>query len=194
MLRRGFKSECERLALAKREDAGKEANDPLDPWGLAATMGIRVITPHDVPGISTACLETLLEADPSSWSAVTLALGRAGDLVILNSATSPARQASSLMHELAHALLGHTPSRVDVSEDNQLLLRTHDPDQEEEANWLAGCLLLPRPALLSIRSSRASRASLLAKYKVSAQMLRYRLSVTGVERQADRATRRAQRS
>ena len=84
-------------------------------------MAIRVLTPAEVPGLSRECLRTLLHDDPDSWSAVTLRLGARGDPIIVNSSHSRARQTSDLVHELAHLLLGHNPTRVDVTEDQQLL-------------------------------------------------------------------------
>jgi len=54
------------------------------------------------------------------------------------------------MHELAHLIIGHEPARVVVSPDMILAVRTYDQGQEEEAAWLSGCLLLPRPALLAL--------------------------------------------
>lgn len=62
------------------------------------------------------------------------------------------RLASDIMHELAHLIIGHEPARVDVTEDGLLILNTFSQKQEDEAKWLSGCLLLPRPALLAIRA------------------------------------------
>jgi Zn-dependent peptidase ImmA (M78 family) len=53
------------------------------------------------------------------------------------------------MHELAHIILGHRPAKLFLSTSG-IPLRTHDKDQEDEAEWSAGCLLLPRPILLFI--------------------------------------------
>jgi predicted transcriptional regulator len=181
------------MAVEKRVQLKLRPTDPLDAWALAALLRIRVLTPCDVPGLSEACLRTLLHDDPDSWSAVTLRLGRFGDLIILNSAHSPARQASDLAHELAHVLLGHRPTRVDVTEDQQLLLRTYDPNQEDEAAWLAGCLLLPRPALLAIVRGGGLTIEAARRYGVSMDMLAYRLRVTGVELQRRRALQSARR-
>lgn len=64
------------------------------------------------------------------------------------------RPASDLMHELAHIIIGHEPARVDVTEDGALIWNSHDQRQEDEANWLSGCLLLPREALSWIRRQR----------------------------------------
>jgi Zn-dependent peptidase ImmA (M78 family) len=169
------------------------STDPLDPSALAQALGLRVLIPHDVPGVSSACLRILLQDDPDSWSAVTLRLGRGRDLIIVNSAHSPARQSSNLVHEIAHVLLGHSPTRVDVTADQQLLLRTHDPQQEDEAAWLAGCLLLPRPALLLIARNGGMSGDVARRYGVSVDMLTYRLRVTGVEMQVRRGGRSSTR-
>ena len=188
MFKRGFKAWCERMALEKRTELGLRAIDPLPPVKLAETIGVKIWSPTEIPGLSAECIKTLLHDDPDSWSAVTLRLPGI-DLIIVNSAHSKARQASDLMHEVAHILLGHTPSRVDVSDEGHLLLRTHDQAQEEEANWLSGCLLLPRPCLQSIlRNGGATRESA-QRFGVSLDMLIYRLRVTGAEIQARRAGR-----
>ncbi|MGH9461481.1 MAG: ImmA/IrrE family metallo-endopeptidase, partial [Vicinamibacteria bacterium] len=127
-------------------------------------------------------VRTLTHDDPGSWSAVTLSVGTKR-LVLLNPSHSHARRASDLMHELSHLVIGHDPSRVDVTEDGTLLVNTYDGDQEDEANWLAGTLLLPRPALIHIRSRGADLAWVGREYGVSIDMLRYRLNITGVEYQ-----------
>jgi Zn-dependent peptidase ImmA (M78 family) len=185
VFKRGFKSWCERIALEKRAELGLDLTDPLKPESLAADLGITIWTPSDVPGLSVESLRVLVDGDPESWSAVTLRLANT-DLIIVNSAHSHGRLASNLMHELAHVLLGHTPTRVDVTEDQQLLLRTHDPEQEEEASWLAGCLLLPRPCLVSILRRWGVNRDAARQYGVSLEMLTYRIRVTGVEIQARR--------
>ena len=94
--------------------------------------------------------------------------------------------ASDLTHEMAHVLAGHTPSRIDVSEDGLLLLNSFDRDQEDEANWLAGCLLLPREALMLIQRSGLSLEVACRRYGVSSAMMNYRLGVTGVNKQLRR--------
>lgn len=187
MFKRGFKAWCERVAVEKRAEFGLRPVDPLNPMKLAESLGIKIWTPEDVPGLSVECVRVLLQDDPDSWSAVTLRLTGA-DLIIVNSSHSPARQNSNLMHELAHILLSHTPTRVDVTEDQHLLLRTHDGGQEEEASWLAGCLLLPRPALLAIMRVGVTQDAA-RRFGVSFDMLAYRIRVAGVEVQARRAGR-----
>ena len=65
--------------------------------------------------------------------------------------------------------------------DGTWMIRSYDEQQEDEAAWLAGCLLLPRPALVVIARSKVNDAA--ARYEVSAQLLRYRMNATGVTRQ-----------
>lgn len=186
MFKHGFKSRCERTALEKRSELGLGPLDKLDPNDLAKHLEITICRPSDIPGVSAACLHQLLHEDPDAWSAVTLRHG-SQTTIIVNTAHSAARRSSDLMHELAHIILGHTPTRVDVTEDLQLLLRTHDHAQEDEANWLAGCLLLPRPVLVNLRRLRAEASDAARQYGVSVPMFTYRLQVSGVEIQERRS-------
>jgi len=182
---RGFKTWCERYSVEKRQALGLAASAPLDTIGLAKHLGVRVWTPRDVPGLSAASLAILLRNDgmtPSCWSAVTLVVGSKA-VVILNSSHSAARQASDLTHELAHRIRGHEAQEVAVSEEGLMLLKSYDKVQEDEADWLSGCLLLPREALISIRRRRLGEEVASAQYGVSMKMLNYRMSMTGVNRQ-----------
>lgn len=185
MFARGFKAWCENVAIQQRRDLDLQPTDPLDPWQLAKHLGIDVHTPSEIPGLDPACLETLLKEDPDSWSAVTISAG-SKDVIILNSSHSGGRPASDLTHELAHILLGHEPARIDLTDDGVLMLSTYDKKQEEEANWLAGCLLLPRDALIVIRSQGVDSNTAARRYGVSRQMLIYRQNVTGVDYQLAR--------
>ena len=95
------------------------------------------------------------------------------------------------MHELAHLVLGHDPSTVLLSQDGKAALRSFNPQQEEEAAWLSGCLLLPRPALVFIARTKMGAERACQKYGVSDDMLDYRLKVTGVKIQMKRRSRSA---
>jgi Zn-dependent peptidase ImmA (M78 family) len=122
---------------------------------------------------------TALSDDQDGWSAVTISNG-VKHVVILNSAHSRARASSDLAHELSHIIIGHGPGRVDITEDGTLVLNTYQKEQEDEANWLSGCLLLPREALLWARRQGLASDDAAQLFGVSAQMLDYRYNVTGV--------------
>ncbi len=184
--KRGFKSWCETISAQQRKDLGLEAFAALDPMKLASALGAKVLRADEIPGVPKDALRILLEEDSESWSAITISLeGR--HLIVLNPSHTTGRISSDLMHELAHLLIGHKPSRFDISEDNLLLLRYCDGDQEAEANWLAGALLLPREALLHIRRKKLSDADAAKQYHSSKQMLTYRMQITGVNLQARRS-------
>lgn len=184
-MRRGFKAWCEKTAGQHRQALGVPPTAALDPNRLAAHLGLRVTTPEGIPTLSETSRRQLLEIDPDSWSAVTLVRNDSG-MVILNSAHSKARQRSSLAHELAHILLNHASDQTHLSELGLLFRRSFDREQEQEANWLAGCLLVPRDGLLKARLQTPSEDALATRFAVSAAMISWRLRVTGVLRQVGR--------
>lgn len=185
MFVRGFKTWCERISLQYRRDLDLCSTDPLAPRRLADHLKVTVWTDGEVPGLDRSHLQTLRD-DSSSWSAVTIRNGLQA-LIILNAAHSIGRQASDLMHELAHIIIGHDPSRIDVSEDGLLLLHSFDKRLEDEANWLAGCLLLPREVLMFTRRQKMTDTEIREHYEVSPEMLTFRLRMSGVDTQMQRA-------
>lgn len=184
MFERGFKTWCERLSLQHRTALKLQPTDPLDARTLANYLNVLVWFDYEVPNLNVSVLN-ILKMDSSSWSALTIPHGKSF-LIILNSSHSAARQSSDLTHELSHIIRGHEPSRVDVSEDNMMLLHTFDRKLEDEANWLAGCLLLPREALLLARKKRLPDDQIMERYRVSSEMLQYRIRVSGVDVQLKR--------
>ena len=187
--KRGFKTWCEKIASEVRSDVGLEPADPLDPRQLAEHLNVAIWSPWDVDGLEKRYLTILLEVDPDSWSAVTVSINSTY-VIIQNPTHSPARQASDLYHELAHILLGHKAARVDIGPDGYLILNSFNKAQEDEANWLAACLLLPRSALLRIRANRMTQAEVRRVYFASGQMLKFRLRMTGVDVQLRRSRQR----
>ncbi len=181
---RGFKTWCENTAIGLRGELGLAESDPIDAAALAAHLHLQVWGAEQVPGADAATLKVLLRDDPSSWSALTVHVGDRC-VIITNSAHSGGRLASDLMHELAHLILGHEAARVDVSEEGHLL-HTFDRAQEDEANWLSGCLLLPRAALMRARGLGWSSSQIASRYGVSEAMVQYRLNVSGADTQLKR--------
>ncbi len=189
MLVRGFKTWCENVSVQLRKDLGLTPIARLDVNALVDWLDIKIWTPHEVPGLERKSTEILLKKDSDAWSAVTLTVN-GKNLIILNSSHSKARQASDLTHELAHILIGHEAHRVDISPDGLLMLSTYNRDQEDEASWMAGCLLLPREALVVIIKQQFDFETAAKKYGVSHDMLRWRINVTGVQRQFARIRKR----
>jgi IrrE N-terminal-like domain len=186
VLKRGFKSWAERTSLSLREEMDLSPSEPCDPINLAIFLEVTVWTPHDVPGLPESVLNHLLERDPWGWSAVTLLLPSGRALVIYNPRKSKDRQASDITHELAHFILDHKPGTIVLSPDGAIAMRTFDATQEEESNWLAGCILLPRGALLKTRRAGLTIGEIALRYGVSESLVTYRVNMTGIEAQLKR--------
>jgi hypothetical protein len=187
VLERGFKTWAEQLALSIRRELDLVPHAPLPPLCLAEHLGVRVWTPRDVPGLPQTVLDQLLQHDPDGWSAVTCSVDDAA-LIIYNPRHSPARQNSDLAHELAHIILEHEPSKLVLSHDGTMVMRSFDDKQEEEANWLGWCLLLPRPALMHAMKARLTAAAIAQQWTVSEQLVEFRIRMTGVRVQFGRRT------
>lgn len=185
MFERGFKAWCERYSKEKRIELGVRPIEPLDPFRLAENLGVQVWAPTDIENLSEQSLVVLLQNDgvtASAWSAVTIVVAKQ-TVVILNSSHSKGRQSSDLMHELSHRILNHGTHEIEVSVEGIMLLSAYAKQQEEEADWLSGCLLLPRDALFSIKQSGLEDKEAASAYGVSVSMMKYRMSMTGINKQ-----------
>ena len=189
MFRRGFKTWAEEVASRVRRKLGLPGHAALDPWALANLLSVVVMGPDDIRDLPPGCKRRLRSDHSESWSAITVANSKR-HLIVVNSAHAPSRRNSNVAHELAHIILGHEPSLMFASPKSGTALRTHNREQEDEANWLAGCLLLPREALFSIRNRRLSDNEACSEYGVSPAMFRFRMNASGVDIQLRRSGRR----
>jgi Zn-dependent peptidase ImmA (M78 family) len=186
--RRGFKSWCEKVSLGFRRDLSVSPSDALCPRSLANHLSVEIWTPHEVAnagGLDPKFLNYLLKKDQESWSAVTLVVPQV-KIIIPNTAHSPARQNSDLMHELAHHVLDHRPAIVNTTAQGLMFLDDYDKLQEDEADWLGGALLIPRAALLEKSSELKQQARIADHFGTSQEMVRWRIQTTGVGVQLSR--------
>jgi Zn-dependent peptidase ImmA (M78 family) len=188
-VRRGFKAEAERLSLAERKALGLTDRSRLEPVRLAEAKGVPVVPLNALPGISAAHLERLRVIDPGAFSAAAVVDG--GDaLIVVNDAHEPARQANSISHELAHLLLGHEPARS----FDPFGARNITKEMEDEADWLAGCLLVPKSGIAVTMSEAGGRLEVAADhYGVSVQLMRWRVNMTQPRRRRNLGERPTER-
>lgn len=186
MFRRGFKTWAEEISLRVRSKLKLPDAAPLDPLQLAELLSVLVLPLNELRDMPEDCRRRLINDHSENWSAITVANGN-HHLIVINTAHAATRRNSDLAHELAHVILGHEPSMMFASPGSGIALRTHNKEQEDEANWLAGCLLLPRDALLSIRRRRLTDEEACREYGVSLAMLRFRVNASGVDIQLRRA-------
>ena len=180
-MERGFKSRCEEISRHLRLELGLKPVGPLTVERLARHLGVAVWSVSEI-GLSEEDVHQLVETGRDSWSAITVSVFDK-DAVVFNPTHSKGRHSSDVMHELAHLVLGHDPTTMFFVGEGELALRGYDADIEREADWLAGALLLPRDALVHIRRLRIPDEQACEIFRVSDQMLQYRLRMTGVNRQ-----------
>ena len=178
-LRRGFKSEAERIARGVRSEMGLNAAKSVAPEDLASLLGIEVRAGDEL--VPRERFRELERIQPDSFSACTLRPSPERVVVVYNPLSARSRRSSNLAHKLAHILLDHELSRLERLGD--VTFFSCDAMQEEEAGWLSGCLLLPRALLLAEVRRGTSAKEIAKKCGISEQMAQYRLNVTGVLRQ-----------
>jgi Zn-dependent peptidase ImmA (M78 family) len=178
-MRRGFKAEAERLATQVRDEVGLGPHKPLDIGALVQYVGAQLRMADELTSLTK--LHELEVLQPGAFSACTFDLGPR-KVIVVSPLASDERQRSDASHEASHLLLSH--SVKEVEQLGSFSFFACDPDEEQEANWLAGCLLLPRELLVRSLKNGLDAAAIAEENTVSLQMANFRLRATGVERQA----------
>ena len=181
---RGFKAWSENTAVNFRKRLRLQEIDPLDPVVLADHLAVRLWQPRDIPHLAAESIDHLESSGGDEWSAVSVAVGDIR-IIVYNPSHTPARRASDIAHELAHIIRGHKPDAM-VPSPNGIVFRTFNPHQEAEANWLAGCLLLPRVALEHCEARKILQKDACEQYGVSKDLFQYRRNITGISAQFSR--------
>lgn len=167
---RGFKSKANRIALKVREQMELSPDSPIDPLEVCALYDITLI-----PLSTLECDRSAFRgADSSFFSAVTVPRG-ASRAIVHNDFHHPRRQRSNICHELAHCFLGHdcAPPLTPSGE------RVYSGGLEAEANFLGGALLISNEAARRIVLTGMSPFDAQQIYGVSADMLEFRLRMSG---------------
>ncbi|MEX2238940.1 MAG: ImmA/IrrE family metallo-endopeptidase [Dehalococcoidia bacterium] len=165
-----------------RGDLGLPIDQQVPPDKLAGLLGVELRSADDF--VPRKQLEELEEIQRGAFSACTFQPSPERTVIVFNPLCSAKRTASDIAHELAHIILGHELSRLERL--GSVTFFVCDPAQEEEAAWLAGCLLLPRALLLAELRKGRSAAEISDRHNLSEAMVQYRINVTGVRRQLGR--------
>jgi Zn-dependent peptidase ImmA (M78 family) len=180
-LRRGFKAEAERRATALWSEVGADIALAIDLHAAAANLGARIVMADAL--VPIARLEQLEAVQAFAFSACTFAV-RDRPVIVLNPLRSRGRQRADAAHELSHLLLRHqmrVPERI-----GSYVFFTGNAEQENEAGWMAGALLLPRHAVLRAAHVGMDAPALALHYETTEEMARFRLYATGAAIQARR--------
>lgn len=175
-MRRGFKTEAEAISQELRGEIGLTDHDRLDCAELAAHLMIEIasVTALTGAGATAADVNCVIAAD-IGFSAMTVYRGTKCK-IFYNPCHPPTRNANSLAHELSHVLLEHVPGPAVTKHG----MRHWDQIQEEEADWLAGALLVPRDGALRWLAGGGDMTGGAARFGVSAQLFTWRANHTGV--------------
>ncbi len=150
-MKRGFKASARRLAKEVREELGLDDKDPFAPEAWAELYGIPLLGLDELQ-CNKQTRQHFLGPSSASWSAALVPNGN-GQIIVYNSAHAPVRIKSDVSHEAGHVLLEH-PNVVSVTGVQGC--RNVERELEDQANELAGELLLPASAAHRLARRRVS--------------------------------------
>lgn len=171
-MRRGFKAFAEAIAGDIRKEMDIPAHGRLCAFELAKHLCIPTLRLSELArgavGL-TAAQRTALELEVHGFC-MPLPDGRRA--IVYNDSNAPARQQSDISHEVAHLLLHHQFRSL----KNQ---NWREQEQEDEASFLGGTLLVPLAAALHVLRRKLGMAEAARDYGISEQMMLYRCNVSG---------------
>ncbi|HEV7396546.1 MAG TPA: ImmA/IrrE family metallo-endopeptidase [Pyrinomonadaceae bacterium] len=168
--------------LALRDFAGVRANASLNPFSLAGFASLLVVDFGQIKGLSEQAKDHLLGDAAEDWSggACSRALPDGRKIIILNPTHGPQRQHATLMEEICHVFLGHTPNRLAVigSKGGRAVARDYHRSDEEDAYGTGAAALVPFKALREFVLTGKRVEEIARHFRVSRDLVGYRLKVT----------------
>ena len=170
-------------ALGLREFARAREDAALDPFSLARFANLLVVDFDRIEGLSTEARERLLGAAADEWSggACSRVLPDGGKIIILNPQHGRQRRNATLMEEICHVFLGHTPNRLAIvaaDKGGRAAARDYRKADEEAAYGIGAAALVPFRSLRRFVLQGKSSAEIARHFHVSQQLVEYRLKVT----------------
>lgn len=179
-MKRGFKTHATKLALEIRAELRLDAFGPFDPYELAHEYGIEVD-----PLTSLGLGDDILRHATGNGSTFSGALLHIDGMyrIVENDLHAPTRRRATVSHEMSHVLLEHDHPAT-VRYDRQCGIGA---EQEDEATWLAGELLVPHEAALRAAWSDATDETVAHRFQVSVAEARWRMNHSGVRMIVERS-------
>lgn len=177
-MRRGFKTEAKRLALDLRTEIGLGAHTPFDPYAFASEYGIPVVMLSELNGPGR---DHFLKSDGSALSGALIPTGT-GVIILDNDAQPLTRRRTTMCHELAHVVLEHKFG-VSLSDERKCGL---GGEQEAEADWLSGEMLIPCEAAFRLAREDATDEDAAQMFDVSLAVARWRMNHSGARKVVER--------
>jgi Zn-dependent peptidase ImmA (M78 family) len=145
---------------------------------LVKHVGARLINAEKL--VDLAQLHELENIQAYAFSAATFDVN-GKKVIVTNPLRSDGRLASDIAHEVSHLILKHQLS--EVRELAGMPFRTCEPDEQEQATYLGGTLLLPRPLLIRAARRGLGPEAIAQKTGTTIEMARWRYNGTGIARQ-----------
>ena len=172
-------------ALCLRDFAGLVSDEQsLNPFELAHYAKLLVASFEQIePLLSEDTKQHLLGTGKDKWSggacSQTLPDGR--KLIVLNPTHGKNRQNATLMEEICHVFMGHTPSRLAIQNTNkngQVIARDYRAEIEEEAYSIGAAALVPYTALARMVNQGKTSREIARHFNVSRELVEYRIKVS----------------
>jgi hypothetical protein len=183
-VRRGFKTEAKHLALELRAEIDLDAHTPFDPYAFASEYGIPIVQLSSLDGPAR---DHFLKTEGSALSGALIPTGT-GVVILENDAQLLARRRTTICHELAHVVLEHEFG-MSLSDERRCGL---SGDQEAEADWLSGEMLIPYDGAIRLARANATDERAAQVFEVSLAVARWRMNHSGARKVIERT--RAKRS
>jgi hypothetical protein len=171
-MRRGFKAEAKRLALELRRELGLNAHEPFDPYAFAELYGIKVIRLSELSGPAR---DHFLRSSGSALSGALIPVAT-GAVILENDAQPKSRRRTTICHELAHLVLGHEFAVSLTADERKCGL---GGEQEAEADWLSGEMLIPYDGAFRLARGNATDEMAAGAFGVSLAVARWRMNHSG---------------
>jgi uncharacterized protein DUF955 len=168
-------------ALGLRDFARVSSDLPLDPFALAIFANLVVVGFDELSDLSATAREHLLGSAVENWSGGACVLPDGRRLVVLNPRHGQARTNATLMEEICHVFLGHTPNRLSIvtkDEQGKVMSRDYRKTDEEEAYGVGAAALVPFGSLRKRVYMGRSADQISRRFHVSRELVEYRLKVT----------------
>ena len=164
----------ERAAAATRERLGLDQLEVLDPNLLVADLDAQVFHLSDLitdDGVGLRRARRIAFDGASFFHPET-----GHPVIILNCGRPVRRRVATLMEELAHLLLEHTPSRIAPDPKLGVVRRSFNREQEDEAYDLGTALLLPKERIQrDVKEEQLTAREIADTHKCSEQLVEYRI-------------------
>lgn len=175
------KSEMEMMANNLRAELNVGEADALDALSIRV-LGVDVLIPAEVKGLSRQSLSHLVGPGKNEWSAMSVPLDTDSPrwAVLRNDRHQIERQRVTYLEECWHILLGHKLTRIAKVADSYG--RTYDSNEEHDAFYLAAATLLPDRGVFEAVQAKQPSIKIAEQYGVSAELVEYRIKRLGLWR------------